>query len=161
MAASGHIIMNEDNFVQTVNQSPRFAALHPYLLTLGIKSTASETSYDYIQADSNENPLDRQYHEVEAFTEKPNREMTGISVFCGELSWSSGMFVWSVRTILDVFVKYMPEVSRLFTKYTNGFSIDRERTAIEEAYPYYPNISVDYGVSEKADDVLVTPITFG
>ena len=161
VAASDHIIMNEDNFVQTVSQSLRFAALHPYLLTLGIKPTAPETGYGYIQVDSSERALDGQYHKVKVFTEKPNREMAEIFVSCGEFLWNSGMFVWHVKTILDAFAKYMPEVSRLFTERASDFGTEREQEAIEEIYPYCPSTSIDYGVLEKADNVLVTPATFG
>lgn len=161
VAASDHVILHADSFAESVHQALKFAAVNPYLITLGIQPTAPETGYGYIQIDATEAPLGGQFHKVKLFTEKPDLEMAKIFVASGEFLWNSGMFVWNVNSIIKAFEEHLPQVNNLFKEHIDGLGTEQEAAMIEEIYPYCPSISIDYGVLEKAQNVLVAPSNFG
>lgn len=158
VAPSDHLILKESEFLNAVNNGLEFASHSNNLLTLGIKPNRPETGYGYIQIDD--------YHEgdffkVKTFTEKPELELAKVFVESGEFYWNSGLFIWNVNCILKAFGQHLPEViAKLDTK-DDIYGTDKEKEFIAEQFPACPNVSIDFGVMEKADNVFVLMGDFG
>ena len=75
--------------------------------------------------------------------------------------WNDGIFAWQTKTIISAFEKYLPEIHEVFDAEKNLFNTPKEKEAIERIYPQCVNISIDYGIIEKADNVYVIPSSFG
>jgi mannose-1-phosphate guanylyltransferase len=156
---SDHLILYEDKFVEIISHCLEFVAQHPSLVTLGIKPTRASTGYGYIQYDEEKKEGD--FFKVKTFTEKPDAEIAKTFVKSGDFLWNSGMFVWKAKDILDAMHKYLPEVMDCFAGGREVYGTDKEKAFIENAYGQCTNISIDYGVMEKADNVYTIPSKFG
>lgn len=140
------------------------------LVTIGIRPTHPETGYGYIQfdadgdtdgvADDGTDDVPRA-HRVLTFAEKPDVQTAERFLDAGDFLWNSGMFIWRADAILAAFERYLPKVYDLFAPLEGAFGTPREAEAIADAYERSPKISIDYGVMEQADDVLVVPGSFG
>lgn len=159
MSPADHLIMDERQFEQTANDALDFVAKHPMLLTLGITPTRPDTGYGYIQFDT-ENELDKA-HSVRTFTEKPTLEIAKTFLNSGDFLWNSGIFVWNVQTIIAALNQHMPEMQEVFLKATAEYNTPLEYEAMTKLYPQCTNISIDYGIMEKAKNVYVIPSNFG
>lgn len=153
---SDHLVLNEPDFHSIVNECLEFATAEGALMTVGIQPTRPETGYGYIQKSNNE-----QISRVKCFTEKPNLELAQTFVECGEFFWNSGIFIWSVKAIVEAFEIYLPEHHALFSSKLDDYGTERETAAIEEVFSECKAISIDYGVMEKADNVYVRCGDFG
>lgn len=143
VAPSDHLILREDEFVTAMKNGLEFVSQSPQLLTLGIKPTRPETGYGYIQiAEEKEGS----FYKVKTFVEKPQLEFAQVFVDSDEFYWNSGIFLWNVNTILDAFGRYMPEI---LSKVADG------------DFDSCPNISIDYAIMEKAENVYVQLCSFG
>ena len=91
---------------------------------------------------------------MKTFTEKPNLELAKVFYESGEFFWNSGLFVWNVNTILEAFAKYLPDIAVRFDLGKDKFNTENEREFIHENFPYCLKISIDYGIMEKADNVI-------
>lgn len=158
VAPSDHLILKEDEFVNVIQTAFDFVEKNPVLLTLGIKPSRPETGYGYIQM-SDEKVDD--ITKVKVFTEKPNHELAKVFYESGEFLWNSGIFIWKNKTILEAFHKHLPDVTNLFDQGLHVFNTPGEKAFIEEQFPQCPNISIDYGVMEKASNVCVMSANFG
>lgn len=169
VAPSDHLILNEQEFQQVVRCGLAFIGAHDSLLTLGMKPTRPETGYGYIQVNkdrcadrpSNDCQTESEIYAVKTFTEKPNLELAKVFVESGEFLWNSGIFLWNMRTICSAFRSFLPEMDRLFRSGAKVFGTAGEEAFIQEKFPTCPNISIDYGVLEKAQNVYVLPADFG
>lgn len=161
VAPSDHLILNEDKFVETINSAIGFAAKNDALLTLGIKPSKPETGYGYIQVGSAVDKHTPNLKKVKTFTEKPNLELAKVFVESGEFYWNSGLFIWSLTSIMNAFEEHLPEVDGLFKEASSQFGTSSENKSVEAAYSECRNISIDYGVMEKAKDVYVICSEFG
>ena len=157
VAPSDHLILKEADFLDTIRTGFEFIEKNDCLLTLGIKPSRPETGYGYIQIDEGETNLRR----VKTFTEKPNADLAQIFYETGEFYWNSGIFLWNLQTIVKAFDKLLPEVSTKFNAGKEFFNTDKEQEFIDEMYPSCPNISIDYGIMEKAANVHVLCSDFG
>ncbi len=162
VSPSDHLILKEDLFLNEIDKGLQFAGENEVLLTLGIQPSRPETGYGYIQVNEkiDFNHYDNLY-KVKTFTEKPDRAMAQVFVDTGEFYWNSGIFVWSVVAIQKAFEKYLPEVNALFENGKKLINTSDERSFINKTYSECPNISIDYGVMEKADNVYVLTADFG
>ena len=117
VAPSDHLILKEEEFIQQIKNGLKFTSENKALLTLGIKPNRPETAYGYIQVKkkSDFDELDNLY-KVKTFTEKPDAQMAQIFIDSGEFYWNSGIFIWSLETIIEALNEYMPEISSLFEK---------------------------------------------
>jgi mannose-1-phosphate guanylyltransferase len=163
VAPSDHLILNEQEFKRVIMQAFEFTEKNEVLLTLGIKPSRPETGYGYIQI----NPVNKTKKEdigiskVKTFTEKPEYDMAKIFFESGEFYWNSGIFVWSLQTIKNAFELYLPDVSELFQNGTNIYNTPKEHEFIDQTYAECRNISIDYGIIEKAKNVHVLCADFG
>lgn len=158
-APADHIVQDTTNFIKTSLEALDFIEKHKALITLGIKPTHPNTGYGYIQF---EHPgVTDNVYEVKTFTEKPDKELAKAFIASGDFLWNAGIFVWQTKTIIKAFEKYLPEIHEVFEGSKDSFNTPREGLAIEEIYPLCVNISIDYGIIEKADNVYVIPSSFG
>ena len=157
VAPSDHLILKEMDFVETIKAGLDFVENNNSLLTLGIKPSRPETGYGYIQIGEGDTAL----RKVKTFTEKPNAELAQIFFETGEFFWNSGIFLWNLQTIDEAFQTLLPEVSSKFNEGKDVFNTEKEQAFIDEMYPTCPNISIDYGIMEKASDVYVLCSDFG
>ncbi|MDD4778516.1 MAG: mannose-1-phosphate guanylyltransferase [Fermentimonas sp.] len=158
VAPSDHLIMKEDQFEIDMLKGLEFVNDNPVLLTLGITPSRPETGYGYIQV--NEKEKDG-IHKVKAFTEKPNLELATKFVESGEFVWNSGIFLWNVKSIMDAFSVHLPDMSQKFSEGKDLFNTPAEKEFIDASFPFCPNVSIDYGIMEKADNVYVNISNFG
>jgi len=162
VAPSDHIIMDEATFVNDINTALRAAAKNDSLLTLGIKPSRPDTGYGYIQYQeksiSEEIP---EVKKVKTFTEKPNLEIAQSFLDSGDFLWNSGIFIWSLKSIMDAFKRDLNDVDSLFADGIGVYNTPGESDFIEKTYAVCKKISIDYGIMEKADNVYVLAVDFG
>lgn len=152
---SDHLILNEEEFLETVRAGWNFTEKNNALLTLGIKPTRPDTGYGYIQLREEICELEgHKINKVKTFTEKPELEVAKMFLKSGDFFWNSGIFLWSLQSIDDAFKKYLPKVYELFESQSELFVLD-------DIYSECPNISIDYGIMEKAENVFVLQSHFG
>lgn len=162
VAPSDHVVQKEDVFISALHEAAAAATQHPWLVTLGIKPSYPNTGYGYIQFDDRSADAEHpQLKKVKLFTEKPEYEMARSFVESGEFLWNAGIFIWSLPTIMAAFRKHLPEIDELFAAYADRLDTPQEADAIEKTYVSCRNISIDYGVMEKADNVYVVAGDFG
>lgn len=162
VAPSDHIILKEDIFSDVIVSALKAVQKNDWLLTLGITPGRPDTGYGYIQfKDSEVYPDDSRLKKVKTFTEKPAYEMAVQFMESGDFLWNSGIFIWSVKSILDAFNKYLPEVAGAFNKGIGLYNTQGEDDFIKNTYTTCRSISIDYGVMEKADNVYVLRSDFG
>lgn len=164
VAPSDHIILKEDIFLKNIETALEAAAENDWLLTLGIRPSRPDTGYGYIQyVDGNEEVYPKEPHlkKVKTFTEKPNLELAITFLKCGDFLWNSGIFIWSLKSIMKAFETFLPEVNNLFKMGAGKFGTRDEKKFIGETYTICKSISLDYGVMEKADNVYVLAADFG
>ncbi len=159
MSPADHLIMDEQGFERTTLDMLDFVGKHEALVTMGIKPTRPDTGYGYIQYDE-AGSIENVYR-VKTFTEKPSLELAQTFLKSGDFVWNSGIFIWNVKTIMIALEKYMPELHEVFLQATEVYNTDQETEVIGELYSQCTNISIDYGIMEKAKNVYVIPSYFG
>lgn len=158
-APADHIILEPEEFKNICLSALDFTSNIKGLVTLGIKPTHPNTGYGYIQYD--QQPVSKNVYKVVTFTEKPDRELAKTFLSSGDFLWNAGIFVWQVKNIIQAFEKFLPEMHDVFDAEKNAYNTETEKEAIERIYPLCTNISIDYGVMEKADNVYIIPSSFG
>jgi mannose-1-phosphate guanylyltransferase len=159
VAPSDHLITEEEKFISICQKGLDFVNHMNALVTLGIQPSNPNTGYGYIQYDQVDAVPG--VNKVKTFTEKPNMELAKTFITSGDFLWNAGIFVWRAKTVLEAFEKHLPEIYEVFAAEKDRFNTDEEVEAIERIYPQCTNISVDFGVMEKADNVFVIPSSFG
>lgn len=157
VAPSDHWIEDETAFCDDLKTCFNFCQAENALMTLGIEPTFPNTGFGYIEFDKSD---ENQIKKVSQFREKPNYETAKSFLDAGNYLWNGGIFIWSVKTILDAFEKFQPQMNALFEKGFEALNTDAEKEFINSNYPEAENISIDYAVMENADNVYVLPATF-
>lgn len=149
---SDHLIVQEDKFQEKIQIALNACEIDFRLITIGIRPNRPETGYGYIQYISDPgNPVKK----VKTFTEKPNFKLATAFMESGDFVWNSGMFVFKAKSIIHAYEKYMPEVAEVFEDGKQFFDGEEEEAYIQKAYTLVKNVSIDYGVMEKAEEVFV------
>ncbi len=162
VAPSDHLILKEQTFVKAIRSCFRKAKEEECLITLGIKPTRPDTGYGYIQfRESDKKEKDSRIKKVKTFTEKPDAEMAKFFLQSGDFLWNSGIFIWSSKSIINAFENYQPEMAMLFRDGNAFYGTPKEKAFIKEAYADCKNISIDYAIMEKADNVYVRSSAIG
>jgi len=159
VAPSDHLVLNESKFREVISEGFDFLDDNNTLLTIGIKPNRPDTGYGYIQIDTTVQ-IDN-FNKVKTFTEKPTLEVAKMFVESGEFFWNSGIFIWKSDEIIKQFINHLPEVDRLFASINDSYNTEEEENAIRQIYSECRNISIDYGIMEKADNVYVRCSEFG
>ena len=161
IAASDHIILNEGEFVRVVRDCLEVTANNNILLTLGITPSRPDTGYGYIQFTEEKVANHKKVRKVKTFTEKPNQELALNFLDSGDFLWNSGMFVWSAKSITLAFRKHLRDMYDLFDEGKQFYNTPQESEFINRIFPGCKNISIDYGLMEKSENVYVYPSEFG
>lgn len=152
-----HLVTNAIEFQRIISLGLDYVSKHKSLLTIGIKPSRPETGYGYIQTGK---PTEQtEVLEVRNFVEKPNLTTAERYLSAGDYMWNSGIFMWSVDTILGEFERQLPQMYADFARGT--YNTHGEQAFIDELYPSCQNISIDYGVMEHAISRVVIPADFG
>ena len=160
VAPSDHLITDEKGFVETAKEALENASMQNILVTLGIEPSRPDTGYGYIQYLSDTLGSSK-LHKVKTFTEKPNLELANQFLDSGDFLWNSGIFIWSVESIMKAMEELMPETQANFEELSAFINTDQEQEQLNRIYPTCKNISIDYGIMEKAENVYVIPSSFG
>lgn len=156
---SDHLILKEDAFRDCVVKGFDFLSRQRRgLLTLGIKPNRPETGYGYIQIAE---AAGDNFYKVKTFTEKPELELAKVFVESGEFYWNSGLFMWNVNTIIKANEALLPELTSKLAPGKDVYGTVQEKQFIDENFPACPNVSIDFGIMEKADNVYVSLGDFG
>ncbi len=158
-APADHLVLEPDEFVKATDSALNFVDHLNAFVTLGIKPTYPNTGYGYIQHDITE--ATPGIFKVKTFTEKPNLELAKTFISSGDFLWNAGIFFWKVKNILSAFEKYLPEMHEVFAAEKDKFNTAEEEAVLNNIYPQCSNISIDFGIMEKADNVYVIPASFG
>lgn len=161
VAPSDHVIVNEAEFDACVKSSLAFTAAKDAIVTLGIKPNRPDTGYGYIQFIEDTATKDHPVFKVKTFTEKPDLEMAKFFMQSGDFLWNSGIFFWNYKTILSAFKEYLPEMHAIFADGSKSYNTPSESEFVKKAYALCTNISIDFGIMEKAKNVFVLPSDFG
>ncbi len=154
---SDHAISDNRKFKSTIIRSLEEVSDKDKFVTIGITPSRPETGYGYIQFIKSRGYFKR----VKTFTEKPALDLAKKFVDSGEFVWNAGIFVWNVAAIRKAVKKYLPDMDEVFEEAKSAFYTDSEQDAIDKAYSHCRNISIDYGIMEKAKNVYVALGTFG
>ena len=162
VSPSDHIVMNVAEFQRVVGSALQFAGESDAIVTLGMKPSRPETGYGYIQANlANSAASNKELFPVDQFREKPDLETAQKYIAQSNFFWNSGIFIWSVHTIVNAFRIYQPALAEIFESMMPVYGTEKEQEVIDETFPTCENISVDYAILEKAEEIFVFPADFG
>ncbi len=163
VAPSDHLILRESEFLRCIGQGMEFIQSKDALLTMGIVPSRPETGYGYIQSVQEGLPgyENTGLMKVKTFTEKPNLELARVFLESGDFYWNAGIFFWSLKSIMRAFEAHLPEIHAQFNEGRELYGTPEENDFIEDAYSNCTNISIDYGIMEKAENVYVLVSDFG
>ena len=159
---SDHVVMNVQEFQRVISSCMDFTVDSDAIVTLGMKPTRPETGYGYIQADlSNSSLRNKQVFRVDTFREKPDLQTAQEYIKKSNYFWNAGIFIWNVSTIVNAFRVYQPKLNKIFEQLLPVYGTPQEQEAINQHFPKCENISVDYAIMEKAEEIFVCPADFG
>lgn len=159
---SDHVVENEEEFRRVITSCMKFTSESDAIVTLGMKPTRPETGYGYIQADLRMcSPRNKEIFRVDSFREKPDLPTAITYLRQNNYFWNAGIFIWSVSTIVNAFRVYQPAMSKVFEGMMASYGTPEEQAIIDARYPLCENISVDYAIMEKAEEIYVCPADFG
>lgn len=163
VAPSDHLIVKESKFLKFVQEGLEFVEKNDALLTMGIVPSRPETGYGYIQSfqEKVKGYETSGLRQVKTFTEKPDLELARVFLDSGDFYWNAGIFFWSLKSIMQSFDVHLPEIHSLFKEGENYYGTASEAPFIEKTYSSCRNVSIDYGVMEKAENVYVLISEFG
>lgn len=157
VAPSDHWIEDEVTFSKNVKQAFEFCSKNDALMTLGIQPTFPNTGYGYIEFDKNSSD---DIKSVNQFREKPDYETAKQFIAQGNFLWNAGIFMWSVKSVINAFQNNQPALYKHFEEGISAYNTNKEEAFIKEEYPLSENISVDYAIMEKSDNVFVIAAEF-
>lgn len=149
ISPSDHIINPEERFVEALLKAEQIAK-QGYIVTFGIKPVRPETGYGYIKVGSRESEVGSQdFYKIDNFVEKPDSETAKKYIEEGNYFWNSGMFAFSIGTIIEEFNQFSPDISN---------NLDLSFKEIIANFKEMPNISIDYAIMERSDKVVTMPL---
>ena len=159
---SDHFVADVAEFRRVINSSLNFVAGSDAILTLGIKPSRPETGYGYIEAVLGNSTLsNKEIFRVDSFKEKPSLDIAEAYVAKNNFYWNAGIFIWNVSTIVNAFRIYQSPIASVFEALSKYFFTPEEQAMVNERFPECRNISVDYAIMERADEIFVFPADFG
>lgn len=159
---SDHFVVDIQEFRRVVSSSLKFVADSDAILTLGVKPTRPETGYGYIEAVLGNSALsNKEIFRVDSFKEKPDIDTAKAYIAKNSFYWNSGIFIWNVQTIVNAFRVYQSPIANIFESMLPFFYTDKEQEIVDEKFPECRNISVDYAIMERSEEVFVFPVNFG
>ncbi len=160
VAPSDHLVTDTKAFQDTVRLALEQASKEDDLVTLGIVPHRPDTGYGYIQFETGAGAHPR-VKRVRTFTEKPDHATALRFLESGDFLWNSGIFIWSLKSIRKAFNAHLPAMEELFSSDEAAYGTDHQADFIGRIYDQVQNISIDYGILEKAANVHVVTSDFG
>lgn len=159
---SDHLIVDEEEFLKTIKAADEFIDNNEEaIVTFGMKPSRPETGFGYIKCGANEENINSyKIRNVEKFVEKPNIETAKKYLKEENFLWNGGMFIWKCSTVLKLTKMYLSKTYEVLNEIAASTEGGFEEV-LEEKYPEVENISVDYGIMEKAKNMYVIPCDFG
>jgi mannose-1-phosphate guanylyltransferase len=158
VAPSDSFIENDQQFQKDLKTAFEFCELHPEaLMTMGVEPDEPNTGFGYIEFVSS----DAEVKKVKQFREKPDLQTAQQYVDAGTFLWNSGTFIWSVDAVVSAFAKAESELYQLFLDGMSFYNEPAEKVFLAENYPKAKNISIDYAVLERSNNVFTLPVDFG
>ena len=158
IAPSDHIVLKEAAFLEKIEAALQFSAENDALLTLGIQPSRPDTGYGYIQMGQQ---WESGIYRVKRFAEKPDLITAQEFIASGEYLWNAGIFIWRASSILAAYKELATEIYDILGAGSSLYNTSEEQTFIDKAYPTTTNISVDFAIMEKAQNVFTLPAEFG
>lgn len=161
VAPSDHLVMKENAFHDTIALAVDQARSADCLVTLGIMPNRPDTGYGYIQfseAGASKHP---RVKPVKAFTEKPDHDTAVRFIESGDFLWNAGIFIWSLKSIRAAYKTHLPEMEARFQEGRSVYGTAGEAAFIASIYDTCENVSIDYGIMEKARNVFTVVSDFG
>ena len=159
---SDHIVTDKAEFKRVIKECMVFTSETDAIVTLGMKPNRPETGYGYIQADLGTSSVrNKEIYHVDSFREKPNLETAIEYIKKNNFFWNAGIFIWNVNTIVNAFRIYQPSMAKIFESMLPIYGTEKEQDEINKRFPECENISVDYAIMEKAEEIFVCPADFG
>ena len=159
---SDHIVMNVPEFQRVISECMKFTSDTDAIVTLGMKPSRPETGYGYIQANLAAPSLrNKGIFRVDSFREKPDLSTAQQYIQQNNYFWNAGIFIWNVNTIVNAFRMYQPKLAKIFENMLPIYGTPEEQAVVNEKFPGCENISVDYAIMEKAEEIFVCPADFG
>ncbi len=162
VSPSDHIVLDVTEFRRVVSDCLQFTSESDAIVTLGMKPSRPETGYGYIEANLSAQSLrNKEIFRVDSFREKPDLLTAQKYIAKNNYFWNAGIFIWNVSTIVNAFRIYQPAMSKVFEGLLPVYGTPQEQEKIDQLFPECENISVDYAIMEKAEEIFVCPADFG
>ena len=159
ISPSDQLVLDEASFSHSMDVGVGYVSENNVLLAIGVKTTRPEPGYGYIQlGDLSCKP---EVYKVKSFTEKPERDFAKMFMESGEFYWNTGIFIASARHLIENFKYIFPAVLRNLNVEKPNYTYEEELVYVEENYPRYPNLSLDYAILEQSQEVFVMKCNFG
>lgn len=159
---SDHFVADVDEFRRIIVSSLDFVRNSDAILTIGLKPTRPETGYGYIEAVlGNASLSNKEIFRVDSFKEKPSLDIAQSYIAKNNFYWNSGIFIWNVSTIVNAFRVYQSPMASIFESLVPYYFTPEEQERVNEKFPECRNISVDYAIMERAEEIFVFPADFG
>ncbi len=160
VAPSDHLVMKEDVFRNCILKGFEYLQSWDSILTMGMTPSRPDTGYGYIEQ-GNEAYIGAGIYKVKSFREKPDFKTAFSYVEKGGFTWNSGMFLWSVETIVEELRRLSPEIAGIMDEIEPVMFTEHEQAVVDEKFPLCHKISIDYAVMEKTDKAYVMPAEYG
>jgi len=156
-----HVIKNKEMFLKNINDTVNMAQTQNALFTIGINPVFPATGYGYIHfKEKISSGTETDFCKVAEFTEKPDIQRAQEFILSGQYYWNSGIFIWKKKVFVQALKKFMPDLYAAYLKIADSIKNGNFDEEIAKIYPGLPNISIDYGIMEKADNVIVAKSLF-
>ncbi len=153
--SADHLIQPAEKLIATIRAGTKIAAKQDNLITIGIVPSRAETAYGYIELSDEKYEVDGiSVCKVSAFKEKPRPTVAQQYYYGRKHLWNSGMFIWSVSSILKAFEKHMPEMHQQLMEYSRHIGKSSEKKTRKKLYDDAEPVSIDIAILEQADNVL-------
>ena len=158
VAPSDHLVLDVAAFQSYIKRGFDFVGVGERILTLGMPPTRPETGYGYIEQSEE---IESGIYRLVAFREKPNLATAIEYLQKGGFTWNSGIFMWSVTTIVKELRQYAPQIAGVMDQMVESFFTTDEQQNVNEMFPTCEKISIDYAVMEKTKLAYVMPAEYG
>jgi len=158
---SDHYVPDEAGFTRLIKEAVKVARRGEHLVTIGITPLRPETGYGYIKtAKKISSSSEADCFEVARYVEKPNLAKARRYIREGGYYWNAGIFVWRSSALLEGLRHHMPLLYKGLAKLMKTLALGRQEKA-DAVFAGFEKISIDYGLMEKAKNVLMMPAAFG
>jgi len=159
---SDHGIADPVSYRKVIAAAAKAAAAEKALVTIGLTPASPHTGFGYMEGGTKAGTVSGQtLLHVKSFREKPDLREARAFLASGNFFWNSGMFIWKAKTILDEIQRFLPDLYSGLMTIKSSLGKDSEAKTVSTIYKQLASVSIDYGVMEKTEDVLMIPASFG